>query len=56
MAQREISPAKARKILEHGEIEGVPLTKKQRGFFGIIAGGKTPMKAKRRVKVVGRSK
>lgn len=34
--------AKARKIKKHGEIRGKKLTKKQEGFFGLIAGGGTP--------------
>jgi hypothetical protein len=37
-----VSPEKARKILEDGEIDGVPLTEKQRRFFGLIAGGGEP--------------
>lgn len=37
-----VSPAKARKILEDGEIDGKPLTEKQRRFFGLIAGGGKP--------------
>lgn len=36
----DVSPEKARKILEDGEANGKPLTKKQRGFFGAIAGKK----------------
>lgn len=30
---------KAKTILRHGEIRGQSLTQKQRGFFGLIAGG-----------------
>ncbi len=37
--------AKARKIKKHGEIRGKKLTKKQEGFFGLIAGGGTPTKS-----------
>ncbi len=33
---------KAKKILRHGVIRGKALTKKQKGLFGVIAGGKTP--------------
>lgn len=36
----KLSPAKARKILRHGKIRGKPLTKRQRGLFGRIVGGK----------------
>ncbi len=34
----EPSPRKARKMLRHGKVRGKPLTKKQRGKFGAIAG------------------
>lgn len=35
----DISAEKAREILKHGSIRNKPLTKKQRGYFGAIAGG-----------------
>ncbi len=35
-----------RKIKKHGEIRGKKLTKKQEGFFGLLAGGKTPTRIK----------
>lgn len=34
----DISPAKARKILDDGEVHGKPLTEAQRGMFGAAAG------------------
>lgn len=34
----DISPEKAKKILEDGSVRGHPLTDKQKGFFGAIAG------------------
>lgn len=34
-----VSPDKARKILKDGEVNGKPLTKRQRAFFGRLAGG-----------------
>jgi len=34
-----VTPAKARKILKDGTINGKPLTDKQKRFFGRIAGG-----------------
>ncbi len=34
----DVSPEKAKKILEDGEIDGKPLTEVQRGMFGAIAG------------------
>lgn len=33
---------KAKKILKHGEVRGHALSKKQKGLFGLIAGGKKP--------------
>ena len=30
---------KAKEMLRHGEVHGKPLSKKQRGLFGAIAGG-----------------
>lgn len=35
---------KARKIKREGKVRGKKLTKKQEGFFGLIAGGKMPDK------------
>jgi len=34
----KMSPEKAGKILEHGEVKGKPLTKGQKGLFGAIRG------------------
>ena len=43
-----LSQEKAKEILEHGEVHGKKLTKKQRGFFGARASGATvPPKIKR---------
>jgi len=43
------SREKAKKILRDGTIHGRPLTAKQRGYFGAIAGGdSTGAKKKRR--------
>lgn len=33
---------KSKEILKHGEVRGHALSKKQKGFFGLIAGGKRP--------------
>ncbi len=38
--KKEVSPAKARKILSDKSIRGKPLTDKQRKFFGVRAGKK----------------
>ena len=43
-----LSPAKARKILRDGKIRGKKLTEEQRGFFGLIASGKTPTRIKKK--------
>ena len=37
---------KAKKILRHGEIRGKPISKAQKGLFGLIAGGGVPSKVK----------
>ena len=42
---RKLTKKKARKILKDGTVHGKPLTKKQRGLFGVAASGK---KLKRR--------
>lgn len=36
-----LTAKKAGKILREGEIGGKPLTKKQKGLFGVIRGGNT---------------
>ena len=41
---KTLSVQKAKKILKHGEVRGHPLSEKQKGLFGIVAGGKTPRK------------
>ena len=45
--RRHLSKGKAKKILRHGEVKGKPLTKKQKGLFGLIAGGKTPSRLRK---------
>ena len=39
-----LGKSKAKEMLRHGEVRGKPLTKKQRGLFGVIASGKKPRK------------
>lgn len=39
----DLDPKKAKTILRHGEVSGHPLSKKQKGLFGAIAGG-SPLK------------
>ena len=46
--KRGPSQGKAKEILRDGTVHGEPITDKQRGYFGIIAGGGTPTKAKGR--------
>ena len=41
-----LSKSKAKEMLRHGEVHGEPLSKKQRGLFGLIAGGGRPSKRK----------
>ncbi len=40
-----VDPSKAREILHDGTVHGQPITAKQRGYFGIIASGKTPRRS-----------
>lgn len=42
-----LTKAKAKKILEDGEVGGRPLTARQKRFFGLIAGGGTPTRLKK---------
>jgi hypothetical protein len=44
MAHKKLTKKKARTILGEGKIREKKLTKKQRGFFGLIASGKRPRK------------
>ena len=44
MAKKQVSKAKAKKILKDVKVRGKPLTKKQRGFFGARSGGKRKWK------------
>ena len=37
--EHELGPKKAKIILRHGEVQGHPLSKKQKGLFGAMAGG-----------------
>lgn len=47
--RRELpTKAKAGEMLAHGEVGGKPLTGPQKGLFGMIRGGMTPMKMRRR--------
>lgn len=41
---------KAKEMLGHGEVRGKALSKKQKGLFGLIAGGKKPSKMKKMAK------
>lgn len=43
-----VSKAKAKEILKHGEVQGKPLTPKQKGLFGARAGGAPPKSPKGR--------
>lgn len=40
--KHKLGKSKAKKILEHGEVRGHKLSDKQKGLFGVIAGGGKP--------------
>jgi len=42
-----VSKAKARKMMRHGRVRGRPLTERQMGLFGLIAGGGKPSRLHR---------
>lgn len=42
------SPKKAGEILRHSEVKGHMLTEKQEGLMGLIRGGGTPTRLKKR--------
>ena len=44
--RKSLTKAKAREILKDGTAHGKKLTKKQKKFFGAIAGGERPRKRK----------
>lgn len=44
----KLTQKKAKTILEHGEVGGRPLTKKQKALFGLIAGGGTPTRLRKK--------
>lgn len=48
---KKLTSTKAKKILEDGKVNGEKLTKRQRGFFGAVAG-----KNSTKVKTSGRKK
>lgn len=45
---KSLSGAKAKKILSDGTVRGRKLSKKQKKFFGAIAGGQRPRGKKKR--------
>ncbi len=45
-----MSQEKAKKMMGDGTAHGKPLTGKQKGLFGLIAGGKKPTKLARMAK------
>jgi len=46
--KKRLTSRKAGKMLRHGKVRGKRLTRKQRGLFGLIAGGGKPTRLKRR--------
>lgn len=45
-----VSMMKAKEIMRHGEVKGHSLSKKQKGLFGLVAGGGSPSKMARKLK------
>ena len=43
----DLTAEKAKKILKDGEVNGKPLTKKQRAYCGLIAGSGNPTETKK---------
>ena len=41
-----LKPAKAKEMLRDGTVHGKPLSQKQKGLFGLIAGGGKPSRGK----------
>ena len=48
--KKKLSRSKAKTMLREGEARGRKLTANQRGLFGLIAGGGTPTRTKKRRK------
>ena len=46
----KLTKSKAKKMLKEDRARGKKLTKKQKGLFGLIAGGGTPTRAKKKKK------
>ena len=46
-AKHGLSKGKAKEMLKHGEVHGEPLSKKQKGYFGVVAGGGKPSRLKK---------
>jgi hypothetical protein len=47
---KKLTSKKAKKILKDDSAQGHPLTKKQKRFFGAIAGGQKPRRGSKRGK------
>lgn len=41
-----VNPEKAKEMLRHGTVHGHALTKRQKGLFGLIAGGGRPTRTR----------
>lgn len=44
---KTLTKRKAKTILEHGEVRGKRLTKRQKALFGLIAGGGRPTRLRK---------
>ncbi|MEK6830169.1 MAG: hypothetical protein AABY15_08700 [Nanoarchaeota archaeon] len=53
---RVVSKEKAKEIMRHGEVKGHALSEKQKGLFGMIAGGGTPTRLKKKRIAIRRKK
>lgn len=52
----KLSSEKAKEILRHGEVRGHALSAKQKGLFGLIAGGGRPTRMSERARKMRKKK
>ena len=46
--KKKLTQHKAKKMLKEGKAQGKKLTKKQKGLFGLVAGGGKPTRLKKK--------
>jgi hypothetical protein len=44
---KKLTPTKAKTMLRENRAQGKPLTPRQKGLFGLVAGGKKPTRVKK---------